>query len=177
MTQAQVSSASFEIASEIAERFRTRICFFAARRLHDRSLAEDVAQETMRVVVQALQLQKIENLDALPAFVFQTARNICMHHARGERRRAQAMVRFLATHTDVAADDVLRSLISRERIDRVRAILASLDAHERHLLELFFVDGLDAETVGARLSISAGAARVRKHRLLARLAAAEDEMK
>src|SRR5215210_944472 len=77
---------SDEIAVELNDRFWKRLCVFAARRLRDRYAAEDVAQETLRRALEALRDRRVENLDALPAFIFQTARNICMHYGRSVRR-------------------------------------------------------------------------------------------
>jgi len=42
------------IAEELNRRFRDRLRFFAARRLFDREGAEDVAQEVLRRVLEAL---------------------------------------------------------------------------------------------------------------------------
>ena len=41
--------------------------------------AEDVAQETLRRVLAALEAGRVANLEALPGFVFQTARHLCLH--------------------------------------------------------------------------------------------------
>lgn len=159
------------IAGELHERYWKRLLFFASRRLRDAAAAEDVAQETLRRVLEALRAQRVENLDALPAFVFQTARNICMHRGRSVRRERGALLRFASGSSEVSDDDPVGGLLTRERLDDVRAAVGELDSAERQMLEMLYVEVLDTQTIAGRLGIDPGTLRVRKHRLLKRLAA------
>jgi len=70
-----MSSDPDAMAAELSLRFRDRLRFFAARRLRDKNLAEDVAQETLRRALEALRAGRVENLAALPSFLFETARH------------------------------------------------------------------------------------------------------
>lgn len=162
--------------AELALRFTPRLRLYASRRLSDPAAAEDVAQETLRCVTEALRANRIENRAALPAFVFQTARNLCMHWVRSTAREKSAFARFIreATERD-EAPDALAGLISAERARVVRDALRALDDTDRHLLRMIYYDGLDTEHIGMELGISAAAVRVRKHRALRRLASALGE--
>jgi RNA polymerase sigma-70 factor (ECF subfamily) len=159
-----------EVTAELHERYWKRLCIFAARRLRDRSAAEDVAQETLRRVIEALRENKVEKLEALPAFVFQTARNICMHHGRSARRQEGALVRFAGGATSTADDDPLVNLVDEARAEAVRRAMEQLDDDDRELLRMLYVDDLKTSEIAARLGIDAGTLRVRKHRALKRLA-------
>jgi RNA polymerase sigma-70 factor, ECF subfamily len=159
------------LAADLAERFWMRLRMFAARRLRDRNAAEDVAQETIRRVLGALRDQKVRNLDALPAFVFQTARNICLHEARSARREGAALFMFggsQATTTGPEADPVA-GLIDRARREEVRAAIQQLGPEDRDLLQLLYVEAADNAEIARRLGIDPGTLRVRKHRALKRL--------
>lgn len=159
-------------AADLAERFWMRLRMFAARRLRDRNAAEDVAQETIRRVLEALRSQKIRNLDALPSFVFQTARNICLHEARSARREGAALFIFggnQATTTGPEADPVT-VLIDRARREEVRAAIQQLGPEDRELLQLLYVEADGSAEIARRLAIDSGTLRVRKHRALKRLA-------
>ena len=158
--------------AELAERFSERLRLFAARRIGDASAAEDVAQETLRRVVESLRANRIENVAALPGFVFQTARNICMHWARSINREQQALSRFESQSSGATAEgsDALNEIITEERRALVRAALASLRDDDRSLLSMLYYDGLDSEAVATRLDLALPAVRVRKHRALRRLA-------
>jgi RNA polymerase sigma-70 factor (ECF subfamily) len=160
------------LAAELAERFWMRLRVFAARRLRDRNAAEDVAQETIRRVLEALRDQKIRNLDALPAFVFQTARNICLHEARSVRREGGALFRFSGGQATTTGpeEDALTGLIDRDRREEVRTAIEQLGADDRELLQLLYVETADSAEIARRLGIDPGTLRVRKHRALKRLA-------
>lgn len=157
------------ITAELHGRYWKRLCVFAARRLRDRFAAEDVAQETLRRVIEALRDNKVEKLEALPAFVFQTARNICMHYGRSSRREEGALVRFRGGMTGTADDDPLASLVDSSRAETVRRAMEQLDAGDRDLLRMLYVDALKTSEIARRLGIDTGTLRVRKHRALKRL--------
>jgi RNA polymerase sigma-70 factor (ECF subfamily) len=156
---------------ELVDRFWARVCVMAARRLRDPSAAQDVAQETIRRVVDAMRNGRIENPAALPAFVFQTARHICLHSYRSEGREERALARMGAEGD--TADDVpnaLGALISAEDRLAVRGALARLTEPERALLAMLYFEGLATDVVAATLGVTGGTLRVRKHRALAHLA-------
>lgn len=156
---------------ELAARFHRRIRLFAARRVGDAAAAEDIAQETLRRVIEALRTEHVEHPEALPAFVFQTARNVCLHWVRSAARERTAFTRFERETTSPSEEsDALGNLISEERARTVRAALDRLGADDRELLTSLFYRGLDAVELAARLGITMAALRVRKHRALNRLA-------
>lgn len=154
--------------SAIADRFWDRIRVFAARRLRDSAAAEDVAQETLRRVVDALRGGRVENLEALPGFVFQTARHICLQRDRSSMREARALSRW-GEPDAVTQPDALVALISEERCAAVTRALEGLEHNDRALLRVLYFESLDTSVVAERMGVSAGALRVRKHRALARL--------
>lgn len=156
----------------LSAQFWDRIRVFASRRVNDPALAEDVAQETLRRVLDAIRGDRIRNPEALPAFVFQTARHICLQRARSEIREAAALERLHRSGETRVVPDALRELVSEEDRAAVRRALATLDARDRTLLHLLYYDQIDAAEAAERLGVSHGALRVRKHRALARLASA-----
>ena len=154
----------------IVERFRGRLVVFAARRLRDRQEAEDAAQEALRRVIAAVGERRIRDPGALPGFVFETARHVCQQRARKAARGDRALSRLaLEPPPKPARGNPLDRLIDTERREEVRHGLAQLHVTDRQLLELFFRDDLEVATIAARLRLSAGAVRVRKHRALQRL--------
>jgi RNA polymerase sigma-70 factor (ECF subfamily) len=160
-----------EIAVELTDRFWKRLCIFAARRLRDRFAAEDVAQETLRRVLEALREHRVEKLEALPAFIFQTARNVCMHYGRSARREEGALVRFRGGMQAQSGDesDPLVALVGEARREQVRAALEQMPDDDRDLLRILYVDGLKSADIARRMGVDPGTLRVRKHRALKRL--------
>ena len=157
------------LAAETERRFRDPLCVFAARRLGNSSEAEDVAQETLKVAIDALQRGRVTSLDALPSFLFQTARNLCMHRARSAARERKALRRFTAGSAEPEPHP-LADLINEEHKRDVRLALGRLEAGDRELLQLSYGSELSAADIGRRLGLSEGAVRVRRHRAIRRLA-------
>lgn len=159
--------------SELAARYWDRIRLFATRRVNDASLAEDIAQETLRRVIEALRAGRVQNTDAIAGFVFQTAKHVCMHAHRSAGREARAMRRLHdPSDADVVGPDALTHLVSEERRRRVRTALETLSPEDRDLLHAVYFAQLDTAELAAQLGLSPGALRVRKHRAVQRLAAA-----
>jgi RNA polymerase sigma-70 factor (ECF subfamily) len=142
------------------------------RRVRDAALAEDVAQETLRRALEALRDNRVRNPDALASFLFETARNVCSHHARSAGRQARAFG-VLGSEESLFdnSGDALESLLSLEQRQKVQEALANLGRSDRELLVLIYVDGLDNSQIAERLRQKPGTVRVKRHRALDRLAA------
>lgn len=153
----------------LAARYWERIRLFAARRLNSVSAAEDVAQETLRRVTEALRSGKVRQQEALPGFVFQTALHICLQHHRSSDREARALRRVSASDQPLSPD-ALTSLISEERRAALHRGLRSLRGEDRDLLRELYFEDQEPEAVARRLGVTPGALRVRKYRALQRLA-------
>lgn len=167
---ARLEPASEVLEQGLAARFWERLRVFGARRLGDPALAEDLAQEVLRRVAEALRQGRVENLDALAGFVFQTATHLCQHHyrSRGREERALALMRGMVSGS--TGPGPLEALVSEETRTAVRRALVSLGADDRDLLQRLYFDDEDTAAMARRLRLTPGALRVRKHRALARLA-------
>lgn len=165
-----------DLEAQIAEDYWDRLRLFAMRRLGDAAAAEDVAQEAVRRVVEAVRAGRVENMAALPAFVFRTASNICLHHRRSAGREARAVTRLVGESDAPSGDpEALATLINAERCAAVRRALDRLAPGDRELLRLAYYERLDAARIAVVLGIAPPAVRVRKHRALQRLAEALGE--
>lgn len=156
----------------LVERFWERIRLFAARRLATSAECEDVAQETIRRVLEARRRGSLRTPEALPAFVYETARNLCRQRHRSAARegRAYGRLRTWISYADSGVDQMAHILSSSER-EAVRAALARLSDDDRELLRLFYYQALDTSEVARRLGATPGAIRVRRFRALHRLRA------
>ncbi len=165
------SPAALPNEAHVADRFRERLRVFAARRLRDGASAEDVAQETLRRVVDALRAGRVDNPAAFPAFVFETARHICLQHYRSAGREGRALHRLHDNGNAhiPAVPDPLAALVSEERENCVREALGGLSAGDRELLRMLYHEEAETAEVASRLRVTPAAVRVRKHRALQRL--------
>jgi RNA polymerase sigma-70 factor (ECF subfamily) len=156
---------------ELAPRYWDRVRLFALRRVRDPAAAEDMAQEVIRLVAAAIRAGRVDDLAALPGFVFRTAHHLCLQRFRSTSREARALDRFGAeAPTEAAGPDPLVALIGEERRGAVRRAVDALPAADRHLLGLLYFDGVGSATAAERLGVTPEALRVRKHRALRRLA-------
>lgn len=156
--------------ADLTARYWDRVRLFALRRLRDLGSAEDVAQEAIRIVTEALRAGRVENLDALPGYVFRTAQHLCLQRMRSAGREARALDRLgNEPAPDQKAHDPLLTLIGEERRFSVRRALAGLAPADRELLTLIYFEDVDSAVASSRLGITPEALRVRKHRALKRL--------
>ena len=124
------------------------------------------------MVVEAIRAKRIENRDALPGFVFQTARNICLHWVRSTAREKSAFARLEREPTNEGTHpDALVNLVSAERAQMVKAALNRLSAEDKRLLTMIYFGDLGYDDIALTLGVTTAAVRVRKHRALQRLAA------
>lgn len=158
------------VEATLESRFRRRIQVMVLAWFGDPALAEDVAQETLRRVIEALRSGRLQNQEALAAFVYQTARHVCLQRRRKSTREERALGRLAADRSDPKAEPVLSQLIHAERRAEVRRALERLRDKDRALLRWLYYEGLDARVVAERLGLTDGALRVRRHRALKRLA-------
>jgi len=158
--------------SALVERFWERIRLFAAQRLSSIAECEDVAQETMRRVLEAIRAERLRSPEALPAFVFETARNVCRQRHRSDARQGRAFDRLRPWITHAAPhDDPLADLVSDQERGAVQVALGQLDDDDRQLLRMSYYQSLDTAEVAERLGVTPGAVRVRRFRALHRLRA------
>jgi len=159
------------LAADVAVRYRERLILFAARRLKNRAAAEDAAQETLRRVLDALRQGRVRDLQALPAFTFETARHVCQHMLRDQYATDRAHTALEQQPALVMGEhpDPLSLLVTAERVAQVRETLESLEPTDRVLLQLSFVEGLPTREIADRLGLTPVNVRVRRHRLLRRL--------
>jgi RNA polymerase sigma-70 factor (ECF subfamily) len=156
-------------ARVLEERFLSRLRWFATRWTGDAQAGEDAAQEALQRVLRALAEGRVKRLEALPAFVYQTARHVCSHQHRAAGRERRMLARYGSEPLAEPAPDPLNELVSVERQAEVRRALAAMDDADRKLLVALYVHEQSAGQLAAELQLTDGALRVRKHRALKRL--------
>src|SRR5882672_1553574 len=172
MSDPSGSAVDQDLLADLATRYHHRLRLFAMRRLDDATAAEDVAQETLRRVFEALQQGRVRDLQALPSYTFETARHICQHAIRDRDRVERSRASFETLDgTPAELPNPLAVLIAGEREAGIRRQLATLDVNDRALIWMSFVEGLSADVIAERLGLTAVNVRVRRHRILRRIGA------
>lgn len=148
----------------VCQRYSNRIRAYGLCHLRDAASAEDLMQQVLLIVLQALRKGRVNEVDDLDKYVFGTCRNTVM-----EMRRGQARQQRIADATDAVlpADyEPAWDLADRTSLDRC---LAGLEARARAVILATFVDEREADEIGRAMGLSAGNVRVIRHRTLAHL--------
>jgi len=146
-------------------RLRSGIRIMALSALRDVDAAEEVAQESIARVVQAIGEGRLRDPQSLGAFTRAIARHVIVDALR----TGQRVTALGPEHEPASEGDPLGSLVAGEQADRVTAALQCLSAGDRELLRLCFFEGLTPQELGARLGEPSPRIRKRKERALERL--------
>ena len=76
--------------AELVERYSRGLLFFLRRMTKDPVLADDLHQDTFRVVLERLRGKGLEDPERLAGFLRRTARNLFIGHYRKTTRRKKA---------------------------------------------------------------------------------------
>jgi RNA polymerase sigma-70 factor, ECF subfamily len=171
----------------LVDRYHRSLVQIALMYVHDRVVAEEVAQETWLAVLEGI--ERFEGRSSLKTWIFRILTNRAKTRAQRERR--QLPISALAGDDEpevpldrfLAPDDPHRPLgwaapprawpeervLRRETVERVRDAIAQLPLAQRAVIGLRDVEGLSADEVAAALDISAGNERVLLHRARSRV--------
>jgi RNA polymerase sigma-70 factor (ECF subfamily) len=114
----------------------------------DPASAEDVVQNVF--VIAHERRDRFEAGRAVRPWLLGIARNVILHHHRGERRR-ESRLRLLPT--PAPAEPHARELERREAAELVEEFIAKLDDKKKIVFVLGFVEGLTAKEIAATLGL------------------------
>jgi len=137
------------------EQYKNGIFRYALSITKDSHLAEDVLQDTFLKVLSGA---RPRNPDAIQAWLYRIARNICFDRLRRRKKEEP------------------RDQIASEEGDRYAYtdLISSLSDREKEIVTLKIIGGLTHREIGAVLGISAAAAQKRYERAIAALREEED---
>jgi RNA polymerase sigma factor (sigma-70 family) len=150
---------------EFVKTYRRGLLVIATVRTRDREAAQDLTQEILIAVLQAIRAGQLREAEKLGAFVHGTARNIINNYLRVKTRRPE-------TDLDGVAEpsvDPVEQLESDNRRQLVRRELQTFSPADQQILLLSLVDGHPLAEVAQRLSLSHDAVRARKSRMIKKI--------
>jgi RNA polymerase sigma-70 factor, ECF subfamily len=151
--------------AELCRRYLNRARLYGLKHLRfDVTSAEDLAQQVMVILLEALRAGKVEDLERVNRFMLGTCRNVA-HSMRRGRDRLEGIRRRLSRELAGAATPPWELVESR----RVEECLAGLPSREGTLLVLLFQKGATAVEAARTLETTPGNVRVMHHRAIARL--------
>lgn len=160
-------NAAFMDEALLVQEYRARILYFVLSRVRDRSAAEEITQDVLLIVIQALRENQVRESSKLGSYIFGVARNLILRH------RNQSHKNSAWSDGDPEAISWSRhpeaEFFLKEQRARVRQALDRLGSQDREILYLAFVEGDDLKEIARKLGIPYAAARKRKSRAVERL--------
>ena len=154
-------------SSDAFEVMRRGVWIIALKELADADLADEVAQETISRLLDALEKQGAAIVDPA-AFARGIARHV-IADLRARRKRLDPLERVENSVVHASAADPLARAVSEEQLARLRQCLATLAPTDRELLRVLFVNDITPGDLAARTGEPAERIRKRKSRALDRL--------
>lgn len=148
----------------VCQRYANRIRAYGLCHLRDAAAADDLVQQVLLVVLQALRGGHVKETGNLDNYVYGTCRNMVMDIRRGSQR--QRRISDAAATTLPEGYEPPWELADRSRLDQC---LERLELRARTVVLATFVDERDANDLGRSMGLSAGNVRVIRHRALAHL--------
>ena len=146
--------------SEICQRFLPLLRAFGRRHLRDRAAADELAQESLVVVLSALRDGRIAAPEKIGGYVLGVARNLAREGYRQERRDRR-LAAEIAPLVETAGPPTI------EVDQRLRHCISQLTARARAVLHRAIIDEETAAEIALALGLTEGNVRVIRHRALA----------
>jgi RNA polymerase sigma-70 factor (ECF subfamily) len=146
-------------------RYSNRIRSYGLCHLRDGTAAEELVQQVLLVVIEALRGGHVKDRANLESYVFGTCRNMVHDMRRGSARQRRIAEETAAVTLPQGYEPPM-AVLDRSRLD---SCLEGLEERARAVVLATFVDERDANEVGRAMGLSPGNVRVIRHRALAQL--------
>jgi len=146
-------------------RYATRIALYGRKHLGSATEADDLAQQVMLRVLEAIRHGRVDDTSRLSSFIFGTCRHVSWDMRRSDQRqrkiaREAALVSFDVHAPDVSGSDVVRLF----------GCMGRLPEREANVLRMSFMEEREPHDIALRLGLSSGNVRVIRCRALAKVA-------
>jgi RNA polymerase sigma-70 factor, ECF subfamily len=147
-------------------KLRDGVLYLLRKELRDFALADDLCNETFRIVLERLRLQPLDDPSRVGSYLAQTARNLVIAHRRKEERQ-RTLTGQQATLDATAVVDADPALIlqARSRAAAIRKVLEEIPLlRDREILVRVYLYDQDKEQVCRELGIGAAHFNLVVHR-------------
>lgn len=153
-----------EAEAEFCRRMRPRIRLYGLRHLRDEYAADDLAQQVLLIVLEALRAGRLRQPEKLAAFVLGTCRMAMLNLRRGTQIKERLLKQFGAGLPAAAPPPV--PFLDRDRLERC---VQNLSERERTVVVMTFYDEQTGADVATFLGVSEANVRVIRHRAIHQL--------
>ncbi len=158
------SGSDREAEAELFRRMAPRIRLYGLRHLREEQAAQDLVQQVMITVLEALREGRLREPEKLAAFVLGTCRMTVLNTRRSDQRKQRLLEQFGVDMLTPAEASVPQ--LDREHLERC---LQGLKERERSVVVMsFYAEQSGAEVAGV-LGVSEANVRVIRHRAIHQL--------
>ena len=153
-----------EAEADFCRRMAPRIRLYGLRHLRNEAAADDLTQQVLITVLEAMRSGRLRDADKLTSFVLGTCRMTVLDLRRGAQRKERLLEQFGA---DLLAPSPPREpALDQERLTQC---LQALRERERAVIVMSFYDEQSGAEVGDFLGLSEANVRVIRHRAIRQL--------
>lgn len=141
--------------SEMVVRYSRGLLYLLRRRCGDLALADDLHQETFRIVLERLRTKGLAEPEKLAGFLRATARNLRIaDYRKAARRQTEGDPEAIAAVADPGGGP-LQGVLRDEEVGHVRRLLGEMrNERDRELLYRFYLAEEEKERICADLGLS-----------------------
>lgn len=159
----RITSASDRAAeAELFRRMAPRVHLYGMRHLRDSHAAQDLSQQVIVTVLEALRAGRLREPEKLAAFVLGTARMIVLDMRRGTGRRKHLLETF-------GLPEPVPPQLPQLDHHHLTRCLQNLKERERAVIVMSFYDEQSSDEVARSLGVSEANVRVIRHRAIHQL--------
>ncbi|HEV2853323.1 MAG TPA: sigma-70 family RNA polymerase sigma factor [Thermoanaerobaculia bacterium] len=151
----QIQRGDTAAETKLVERYSRGLLYMLRRTAGDPALADDLHQETFRVVLERLRERGLEDPERLAGFLHRTAKNLFIGgYRKVVRRKTEGEMDGLEAVADPAADPH-REAVREEEATLVRRLIGELETdRDRQILYRFYIAEEEKERICADLDLS-----------------------
>ena len=150
----QIAQGNKDAEQALLSHFSRPLFSIVAYKCNDPSLAQDIVQETLLIVIQKARAAEIENPDAIAGFVRRVADNLLIAGYRKNKRQRTDTSDEMDEH--IHSDNHTERHVSSEKLlETVTQVLAEMSVErDRQLLSGYFFEGKEKDELCHHLDLS-----------------------
>src|SRR5215831_359349 len=160
----RIGAGEREAEAELFRRMAPRIRLYGLRHLRDVHASEDLTQNVLITVIEALRESRLREPEKLASFVLGTCRMTILDLRRGAQRKERLLEQFGPDL--LAPSEAFRPRLDHERLARC---VENLNERERTVVVMTFYDEQTSAEVAGFLGVSEANVRVMRHRAIHQL--------
>src|SRR5512141_551123 len=160
------SGSDHEAEAELFRRMAPRIRLYGLRHLRDAHAADDLTQQVIVTMLEALRAGRLREHHKLASFVLGTCRMTVLDLRRGAQRKKRLLEQFGADLLQLPQGEPSKPRLDHERLTRC---VRNLRERERTIIVMTFYDEQAGADVANFLGLSEANVRVIRHRAIHQL--------